>query len=176
MSVDDLVGRFVFAVVELERRICVTDGSIAIGVKLDMDLTAKSCRIAFSGDVLYALDDPWREFLKTYREKEREGIVDRVVDSREAICRSIFTKGSRLDNFIGMKVRVMEGEKETGGGHAEAVIVAKIDRPFGKSGKVKVVVAGEKRFEKQHEGCLVKLTYRKFGGTKKGLPKRFVQR
>jgi hypothetical protein len=49
---DDTTNKAFYAVIQLERPILVQHNSLVIGSKLDKDIAEKSCRLAFSGQVL----------------------------------------------------------------------------------------------------------------------------
>lgn len=64
--------------------------------------------------------------LKITKGKKREGVVDRVVDSRSIIGRGLFSKETPVAPFVNMKIVI----DETGQ-------IGKIVSAFGKSGKFK---------------------------------------
>mmetsp|Transcript_14693 Transcript_14693/g.59738 ORF Transcript_14693/g.59738 Transcript_14693/m.59738 type:complete len:114 (+) Transcript_14693:3468-3809(+) len=104
------------------------------------------------------MDESWRRILKVYTQKKREGEIDRVVNSMEAICKNLFSRENSQPAFIGMDVDVQNSAQDS-----TAVVRARIDGMFGKSGKVRLV-ARDGEFSQSHVGCLVSLEYKKMTG------------
>eukprot|EP00189_Rhodosorus_marinus_P008161 CAMPEP_0184754078 /NCGR_PEP_ID=MMETSP0315-20130426/44437_1 /TAXON_ID=101924 /ORGANISM="Rhodosorus marinus, Strain UTEX LB 2760" /LENGTH=416 /DNA_ID=CAMNT_0027233481 /DNA_START=409 /DNA_END=1656 /DNA_ORIENTATION=+ len=144
-----------FAVFELEKRVSVLLNSIAVGTKLDRDPKNNACRIAFSSVVMHSLDESWRRSLKVHTQKRREGEIDRVVNSKEAICKNLFSRENNQPAFTAMEVDVQNAAQDS-----TAVVRARIDGTFGKSGKVRLV-ASDGQFRESHVGCSVSLEYNK---------------
>lgn len=120
-----------FALLEFEKPIFIVPGSLYISSKLDIDIHTNSCRIAFFGKVLDMFSDKNYEQtvlpkLKVYKNKVKSGVVDRLVNENEIICRNLFKKETRLDLFAGLKVSLSSGEKGF------------IEGSFGQSGKIRV--------------------------------------
>ena len=70
-----------YALITLEKKILCPLGSALIGSKLDMDVASKSCRLAFSGRLLSAVDSGEElKQVRVFKEKEKEGFVDRIAD------------------------------------------------------------------------------------------------
>lgn len=120
-----------FALLEFEKPIFIVPGSLYISSKLDMDIHTNSCRIAFFGKVLEMFSDKNYELsvlpkLKVYKNKVKSGVVDRLVNENEVICRNLFKKETRLDWFTGLKVSLSSGER----GYIEGC--------FGQNGKFRV--------------------------------------
>ncbi|KAF2358377.1 Small GTP-binding protein domain [Trinorchestia longiramus] len=123
-----------FAVLHFERRVPVLPSSFIIGSKLDMDAHTSMCRLAFRGRVLEiftAKDYLATELpnIKVFRNKSKEGIIERMVNDSEIIVKNLLKKDTNLQNFIGLKVRLSTGEEGVIDGH------------FGTSGKIKVCVS-----------------------------------
>lgn len=86
----------------------------------------------------------------------KEGTVDRVVDSHSIIMKGMFKKEASPTLYVGLKVYLKkEGEEDREG---------RIDSPFGKSGKYKVVFGTdfEIKSPKQVVGLKLVLCYKKF--------------
>ena len=64
--------------------------------------------------------------LKIYKDKSKEGVIDRIHDEYTLIGRSLFKKETNLDLFTGLKVTLSTGE------------TGKIESGFGQSGKFKI--------------------------------------
>ena len=122
---------------KFETPILCPKGSMLIGSRLDADIKKSSeaamCRIALYGrPVAYGGPDDGSDALdlsslKIFKMKQREGVVDRVVNSRELICRGLFKKETDMSLFTGKKICTdVEGE------------VGTILGSFGKAGKFKV--------------------------------------
>ena len=115
-----------------------TFNSLLIGSKLDTDIHLNQCRIAFYGHVLHSFTN--RDFkeavansglalsnnrladLKIYKEKSKEGVIERIHDEYTLIGRSLFKKETNMDLFTNLKVRLSTGE------------TGKIESGFGQSG------------------------------------------
>lgn len=120
-----------FALVQFETPILAPLAALVIGSKLDTDIHANSCRIAFHG-TLQACLDPAQGFqkLKVYKLKRKEGGIDRVADEHTIIGKNLFKKETDINLFVGLKVqRTSNGD------------VGVIESAFGKSGKFKVYFA-----------------------------------
>ena len=125
-----------FALIELEKPVTCAHKCLVIGSKLDTDIHANMCRLAFHGTMLEAVTDAKYSQtilprIKVYRNKSREGMVERKADDYTVICRGLFKKESNMDMFVGLKVRLTTGEEGV------------IEGGFGQSGKFKVRVPGE---------------------------------
>ncbi len=117
--------------------------SLLIGSKLDTDIHLNTCRIAFHGHVLHSFTN--KDFkettttsnsgagdghrlsdLKIYKEKSKEGVVERRHDEYTLIGRALFKKETNIDLFVGLRVKLSTGE------------TGKIESSFGQSGKFKI--------------------------------------
>ena len=127
--------------------------SLLIGSKLDTDIHLNQCRIAFDAHVLHAFcNKDFKETsptnlsksaatastqfyclnnLRVYKEKSKEGQVERKQDEYTIIGKSLFKKETNMDLFVGLKVSLSTGEKGV------------IEGSFGQSGKLKVRIPGE---------------------------------
>jgi len=117
-----------FALLEFDFPITVPLDSHIIGSRLDADINANLCRLAFHGKVIESIDCKDTEKLKKlkiYKPKARDGKVDRVHDAQTLLVKDLFKKETDMSLFIGMKIVDDEGN------------VGKIEGTFGKSGKVK---------------------------------------
>lgn len=115
-----------------------TPNSLIIGSKLDTDIHLNQCRIAFSGRVIHAfVNKDYRTngdlaYVKIFKEKSKEGVVERMNDPYVVIGKNLFKKETNMDLFNGMKVTLSTGEKGV------------IDGNFGQSGKFKVRIQSNK--------------------------------
>jgi selenocysteine-specific elongation factor len=113
----------------LERSILATKNSLIIASKLDTDLEANICRIAFYGNVLQAplIKDLFSEnSLRIFRRKTKSGKVEKIIDNYTLLVKDLFKKETNINLFIGKTV-VLKNTLNKG----------RIDSAFGKSGKVK---------------------------------------
>ena len=102
-----------------EQSVLCTPNALVIGSKLDTDIHLNQCRIAFYGHVLHSFAN--KDFhsngelfkLKVYKEKSKEGIIERATDSYSVIGKSLFKKETNLDLFVNLKVELSTGEKGT---------------------------------------------------------------
>jgi len=134
-----------FALMEFERPVTCGRNFIAIGSKLDSDVHANACRLAFHGYLLEPLADPSYSGtvlprLRVIKERRKEGVVERQADQWTVICRGLFKKESNVDAFVGLKVSLSTGESGF------------IEGGFGQSGKFKVRIPGNyyRRFSDNH--------------------------
>lgn len=120
-----------WALLEFERPVTCPSLCLVIGSKLDTDIHANACRLAFQGRLLHGFEDksyaetslPRLHICKT---KQKEGQVERVTDDYTVIGRSLFKKETNLQLFVGLRVTLSTGETGV------------IEGGFGQSGKFKI--------------------------------------
>ncbi|XP_076436674.1 selenocysteine-specific elongation factor-like [Babylonia areolata] len=122
-----------FVLVELEKAVTCSRHALMIGSKLDTDIHANACRLAFHGRITELLEDTkYRETvlprLKVFKMKSREGLVERVTDAYSVIGKNLFKKETNIQAFANLKVTLTSGQQGV------------IEGGFGQSGKVKVRV------------------------------------
>lgn len=122
-----------WALLEFERPVTCPLLCLVIGSKLDTDIHANACRLAFQGRLLQGFEDKnYTETdlprLRIYKAKHKEGQVERVTDDYTVIGRSLFKKETNLQLFVGLKVTLSTGETGV------------IEGGFGQSGKFKIRV------------------------------------
>ncbi|XP_061687950.1 selenocysteine-specific elongation factor [Syngnathoides biaculeatus] len=122
-----------WALLEFERPVTCPLLCLVIGSKLDTDIHANACRLAFQGRLLHGFED--KNYVETglprlliYKTKHREGQVERVTDDYTVIGRNLFKKETNLQIFVGLKVTLSTGETGV------------IEGGFGQSGKFKIRV------------------------------------
>lgn len=122
-----------WALLEFERPVTCPLLCLVIGSKLDTDIHANACRLAFQGRLLQGFED--KNYVETalprlriYKTKHKEGQVERVTDDYSVIGRSLFKKETNLQLFVGLKVTLSTGETGV------------IEGGFGQSGKFKIRV------------------------------------
>ena len=123
----------VFALLKLEKPLIIKSETLLIGSKLDLDIHANTCRLAFHGSVMITLTDKnyrntFLPKLKIFKIKSKVGQVERILNPHEVICRSLFKKETNMEIFSGLKVKLTTGDEGI------------IDGFFGKSGKVKIQI------------------------------------
>lgn len=121
------------------------------GSKLDTDIHLNQCRIAFHGHTLHlfankdfketsanamksaeSVADTYQlSQLKVYKEKAKEGVVERKQDEQTIIGKALFKKETNMELFNGLKVTLSTGETGV------------IEGSFGQSGKFKVRINGK---------------------------------
>ena len=124
-----------FALLQFEHQVTCPHSCLVIGSKLDTDIHANVCRLAFHGKLLEPIVDPdYTQTLlpkvKVFKMKKKEGIVDRKVDEYTVVCRGLLKKESKIEMFTGLKVKLSTGEDGV------------IEGSFGQSGKFKVRLPG----------------------------------
>ncbi|CAL8401859.1 unnamed protein product [Arctogadus glacialis] len=123
-----------WALLEFERPVTCPALCLVIGSKLDTDIHANACRLAFQGRLLEGFQDKaYGESalprLRIAKMKHKEGQVERVTDDYTVIGRSLFKKETNMQLFVGLKVALSTGEAGV------------IEGGFGQSGKYKIRVA-----------------------------------
>ena len=116
-----------------------------IASHLNANYTGKSCRLAFSAHQLLVLPPPTSPpspaptGLRLYKDKRKEGVVDRVQPSGEWIGRGMFEAAEEVGRYVGMRLGV-EGVEG---------VSAVIEGGFAKGGKFRIRVdhsgSGEQR-------------------------------
>ncbi|XP_070319575.1 selenocysteine-specific elongation factor [Odocoileus virginianus] len=124
-----------WALVEFEKPVTCPRLCLVIGSRLDADIHANTCRLAFHGVLLHGLEDrTYAESalpaLRVYKLKQKHGVVERVLDDHSVIGRSLFKKETNIQLFVGLRVHLSTGE------------LGVIDSAFGQSGKFKVHIPG----------------------------------
>ncbi|XP_035934388.1 selenocysteine-specific elongation factor isoform X2 [Halichoerus grypus] len=124
-----------WALVEFEKPVTCPRLCLVIGSRLDADIHANMCRLAFHGVLLHGLEDKdyaesFLPRLKVYKLKHKHGLVERVMDDHSVIGRSLFKKETNIQLFVGLKVYLSTGE------------LGVIDSAFGQSGKFKIHIPG----------------------------------
>lgn len=143
----------IFVLLEFEKPVLAVENSLIIASKLDIDIHSSECRIAFYGKLIDASSD--KEYkanylpkLKVYKNKTKLGTVLRTADPNTVIVKDLFKKETRLQDFLGLDVRLSSGQ------------TGKIESSFGQTGKIKVGfkdVLGE-----LPKPTYVELTYRRY--------------
>uniref|UniRef100_UPI00358F7958 selenocysteine-specific elongation factor isoform X2 n=1 Tax=Myxine glutinosa TaxID=7769 RepID=UPI00358F7958 len=102
-----------------------------IASRLDTDIHANACRLAFHGVLLVGFEE--QDYatlclprLRIYKEKHKEGIAERANGEHEVIGRALFKKETNMSLFIGLHVSLSTGEHGI------------IEGSFGQSGKFKI--------------------------------------
>ncbi|XP_004738691.2 selenocysteine-specific elongation factor isoform X1 [Mustela putorius furo] len=124
-----------WALVEFEKPVTCPRLCLVIGSRLDADIHANMCRLAFHGVLLHGLEDKdyaesFLPRLKVYKLKHKHGFVERMMDDHSVIGRSLFKKETNIQLFVGLKVNLSTGE------------LGVIDSAFGQSGKFKIHIPG----------------------------------
>uniref|UniRef100_H3AZ57 Eukaryotic elongation factor, selenocysteine-tRNA specific n=1 Tax=Latimeria chalumnae TaxID=7897 RepID=H3AZ57_LATCH len=132
---DGSLPRQQWALLEFEKPVTCPRNCLVIGSKLDTDIHANTCRLAFHGVLLEGFEDKkYPETclpkLKIFKVKQKAGQVERVSDDYTVIGRSLFKKETNLQLFVGLKVKLSSGEAGV------------IEGGFGQSGKFKVRLPG----------------------------------
>ena len=124
------ISRRTFAIITFETPVVLIPSALLIGSKLDTDVNAKACRLAFHGTVLHSDLPLSMDYLKIFKPKSRVGEVDRVTDQYSAIVKGLFKKDTDISKFVGLKVRLEQSGAE-----------GTIEGSFGGSGKCRVSFA-----------------------------------
>lgn len=108
----------IFVLIEFEKAVLAPTNSLVIASKLDIDLHANTCRLAFYGRIDRFSEDKdyhttFLPQLKIFKEKFKEGIIQRVVNDHEFIVTNLFKKQADRQIYIGLKVSLSTGELGT---------------------------------------------------------------
>merc|ERR1712137_1196025 len=113
-----------------EKKIICPASCMVIGSKLDTDIHANACRIAFSGTLVATIDTSSvneLQKLRVFKPRERTGFIDRTIDEYHVIGNKLFSKETNMNQFVGLTVIRTSNNAQ-----------GKIESAFGKSGKFKV--------------------------------------
>ncbi len=121
--------QFQFAILKFDNKILVAPETVALGSKIDFDISHKSNRIAFYGKIIDKYEENQVNKIKIYKNKAKQGKILRMATDNIAVVINLFKKDSNLDDFIGKPVYVLESDKK---------ITGIIQSKFGQTGKVKV--------------------------------------
>jgi len=120
-----------FVLLEFESPITCAQNFLVIGSKLDTDVHSNTCRLAFHGRLVRPITEVnYAESvlpqLKVFKDKRREGVVERRADEYTLVCGGLFKKETNMKVFAGLKVYLSTGDQGI------------IEGGFGQSGKFKV--------------------------------------
>ena len=133
-------GEYCFAYVKLDSKILIPNNMIALGSKIDIDISQKTNRLAFYGKIIDSNIKNVEQKLKLYKMKTKEGSILRIKDG-VAVVRGLFKKdNSSVESFIGKKVQIKQDKS----------IKGEILSTFGQSGKIKI------KFEQDLESLKLK--------------------
>ncbi|KAG4070172.1 hypothetical protein HA402_003862 [Bradysia odoriphaga] len=128
---DDGKTEATFALLEFQKPTIVVADFLIVASKLDMDLQSTNCRLAFWGRLnapsdAFATADSFASSLNIFKEKTKEGRIQRVVNSQEIVVDQMFKRNSNRQIFVGLRVCLSSGH------------CGVIDSTFGTTTKVKV--------------------------------------
>lgn len=121
----------IFTLLEFERPVFAISNAILIASKLDLDAHSNCCRLAFWGNIKWFSSSVnyLKEHLmlwRIFKNKQKQGTVQRLLNSQEIIVQNLFKKENNRELFVGKHVQLSTGE--TG-------IIAST---FGQTSKVKI--------------------------------------
>jgi selenocysteine-specific elongation factor len=152
--------RTVFAVVTFDRPITVMMNSLLIASHLDTDIHANVCRLAVEGRLVQLHADDWRSAVKAVRWKSKRIQIDRILDQRTCIAKGLARPredlahdkkamgaqlGADVMKFVGASVHYVvvnrpgEAPVDMASAPPADAVVGKVEAPFGKTGKVRIV-------------------------------------
>ncbi|KAK7915397.1 hypothetical protein WMY93_011158 [Mugilogobius chulae] len=98
----------------VERPVTCPSFCLVIGSKLDTDIHANACRLAFQGRLLQGFEERLHgngaAQTQDLQDQTEGGQVERVTDDYTVIGRSLFKKETNLQLFVGLKVTLSTGE------------------------------------------------------------------
>ncbi|KAH8401252.1 hypothetical protein KR009_004055 [Drosophila setifemur] len=121
----------IFALLQFETPVLTSPDSTLIASKLDMDVHSSSCRLAFWGRIAWqthSVNYIQEELtqLRVFKQKQKVGSIQRVVNPNEVIVQNLFKKETNRDLYVGKKVELSTGEQGL------------IERTFGQTSKVAI--------------------------------------
>lgn len=151
----------IFALLEFQKPTIVVSDFLVVASKLDMDVQSNNCRLAFWGrlntpNCTFTTKDCYPATLKIFKEKTKEGRIQRIVNSEEIIVDQMFKRNTNRQIFVGSKVYLTSGE------------CGVIDSAFGSTTKVKVRLNEQlkietmERYKDQKVDIKVVLKFKKF--------------
>lgn len=150
-------NKYIFCLLEFEQSISIVPGSLLIGAKLDMDVNTTQCRIAFWGKILPKQSDISLDNIRIYKEKTKEGHVQRVIDDHAVIVDHMFKRESNRGMFIGQPIRLSTGECGTLECWFGYTTKVKVNIPKGLSDTTK-----DKIKQNQMKSIVATMKYKKF--------------
>jgi selenocysteine-specific elongation factor len=162
-------GKTFFAVLEFDRPVTTLQHAKIIGSNLQIPPNSNECRLAFYGEVEGSLQGKERSAflsqIKIFKYKKRQGILDRVSNSRAVIVKGFSTKQSNIDHLVGCMIDLdFAGD----GGSPSSTVKGVIESRFGQTDKLRVGLNQEldeaqmdkcKQKQKQVEVSLVHKKY-----------------
>ena len=126
----------VFAVLEFDRPVMAMTNSLLIGSDLQSE-DENACRLAFSGRLIDCSQDKQYQTtflpsIKIFKQKSKEGSLDRVVSENQLIAKGFCKKESNIDHLVGLKVKIVLSEPN------ELNVEARIESRFGQTNKVRL--------------------------------------
>jgi len=130
------------AIIHFQTPVFCPLNSLIIGSRLDTDINASTCRLAFCGRLIKKIDPSKEsENVKFYTRKEKEGVIFRLGDSYmrdedkkvvryEVYGTDLFGKDTNMNQFVGLKLETDSGD------------VGVIHSSFGTSGKFRIKFPG----------------------------------
>lgn len=121
----------IWCLLEFETPILSSPDSILIASKLDLNIHANTCRLAFWGKIQWhtTVNSYHKDQLiywKIYKHKQKEGTVQRLVNAQEIIVQNLFKKESNRQLYVGKQIELSTGE------------CGRIEGTFGQTSKVKI--------------------------------------
>ncbi|XP_055917641.1 selenocysteine-specific elongation factor [Eupeodes corollae] len=120
-----------FVLLEFENPILANNKSMIIASKLDLDVHANTCRLAFWGCIEWLTHSSNYSVeilpkLRIFRKKQKQGTIQRVVNENQVIVQNLFKKDGNRDVYVGKKIELSTGE------------CGIIESTFGQTSKVKI--------------------------------------
>lgn len=131
---EETVMKDMFCLMEFEHAVYAQEKSRFIASNLSLDSLTKSCRLAFSGSLVYQNNispdtkQTYLDKLKVYRGKTKSASIDRVIDTHSLIAKGLVGKSGNIAPFLKMKVVIPSTED-----------IGYIESAFGKTGKFKCI-------------------------------------
>lgn len=132
VSPDTTNKKTIFILLEFEKPVLVTPNCLIIGSKFDLLFTTSACRLAFWGKMDSSTTDKnytqtFLPKLKVFKERMKEGKIQRIVKDDELIAINLFKKNTNTRQlFLGKQIQLSTGE------------IGYIDSTFGTTSKVKL--------------------------------------
>lgn len=139
-----------FCLLEFESPPLAVNSSLVIGSKLDIDEKSSLCRIAFFGRLEHFWTNGGIENLRIFRNKRKEGRIQRFVNENELIVQNLFKKECDPKLYLNKKIYLSTGESGF------------LDGSFGQTGKIRVRFSTALEARESWKDIKVIFEYKKF--------------
>ncbi|CRG93355.1 selenocysteine-specific elongation factor selB, putative [Plasmodium gallinaceum] len=174
----------IYFLVIMKKKIYCFKNEKCIFLKNDDNL---NCRICLYGNILDIVDDnhcksnsfsvnkkpDFNEYenyknFKIMKEKEKIGLIEKVLDNYTLICKNIFNSSSQVSVYLNKKIYIVDSSYQTNKNELKILHVGHIMKPFAKNGKFVIQLDDDISYLKNnYKSFIVLIKYYKDIFTKK---------